>query len=157
MDTERFRSVLPPDRYEQFERTAAEARELLDGRVVWNVNSTAQGGGVVELLRSIVPYGRGLGVDSRWLVIDGTPSSFTITKRIHNRLHGAEGDGGAARRRRAADLRERARPEHGSVGWAGAQRRPGHRPRPAAGGPDRLAARNRRRCHLALSRRARYP
>jgi trehalose synthase len=93
MDTERFRSVLPPDRYEQFERTAEEARELLDGRVVWNVNSTAQGGGVVELLRSIVPYGRGVGVDSRWLVIDGTPEFFTITKRIHNRLHGAEGDG----------------------------------------------------------------
>jgi trehalose synthase len=93
MDTERFRSVLPPDRYEEFERTAAEARELLAGRVVWNVNSTAQGGGVVELLRSIVPYGRGAGVDNRWLVIDGTPEFFTITKRIHNRLHGAEGDG----------------------------------------------------------------
>jgi trehalose synthase len=41
------------------------------------------------------------GVDSRWLVISGEPDFFRITKRIHNRLHGAEGDGGPARRRRA--------------------------------------------------------
>jgi trehalose synthase len=89
----RFRSVLPPDRYEAFEHTAAEARELLDGRVVWNINSTARGGGVVELLRPLVAYARESGVDTRWLVIDGTLEFFAITKRIHNRLHGAEGDG----------------------------------------------------------------
>jgi trehalose synthase len=92
---DRFRSVLAPDVFAEFERKAAEARELLDGRVVWNVNSTARGGGVVELLRPLVAYARGAGVDVRWLVIDGTPEFFAITKRIHNRLHGAEGDGGA--------------------------------------------------------------
>jgi trehalose synthase len=94
MDTDRFRSVLPPGRVEDFERGAEEGRALLDGRVVWNINSTAQGGGVVELLRSLVPYARGAGVDARWVVIEGTPEFFAITKRIHNRLHGAEGDGG---------------------------------------------------------------
>ena len=73
MSTERFRSVLPGDRFEQFERGVAEARELLGGRVVWNVNSTARGGGVVELLGSLVAYARGAGVDARWIVIDGTP------------------------------------------------------------------------------------
>jgi trehalose synthase len=102
MDTERFRAVLPPDRFEDFERRAEEGRTLLDGRVVWNINSTAQGGGVVELLRSLVPYARGTGVDARWVVIEGPPEFFALTKRIHNRLHGAEGDGGpldeAARR-----------------------------------------------------------
>jgi trehalose synthase len=86
--------VLPPDRFEDFARRADEGRALLDGRVVWNINSTAQGGGVVELLRSLVPYARGSGVDARWIVIEGTPEFFAITKRIHNRLHGAEGDGG---------------------------------------------------------------
>ena len=50
--------------------------------------------GVVELLRPLVGYARGAGVDARWLVIDGSPEFFAITKRIHNRLHGAEGDGG---------------------------------------------------------------
>jgi trehalose synthase len=94
MPTERFRSVLPPDRFEAFEQGVQEARTLLDGRVVWNVNSTARGGGVAELLESLVAYARGVGVDTRWLVIDGTPDFFTITKRVHNRLHGAPGDGG---------------------------------------------------------------
>src|SRR5687767_7799375 len=94
MDTERFRSVLKPGLLEAFERGEEEARELLDGRVVWNVNSTAQGGGVVELLRPLLAYARGAGVDARWVVIEGRPEFFTITKRIHNRLHGAVGDGG---------------------------------------------------------------
>ena len=71
-----------------------EARTELAGRVVWNINSTARGGGVVELLQPLVAYARGAGVDARWLVIDGNPEFFTVTKRIHNRLHGALGDGG---------------------------------------------------------------
>jgi trehalose synthase len=93
MSVDRFRSVLAPEQIERFERGAQEARELLDGRVVWNVNSTARGGGVVELLLPLVAYARGAGVDARWTVIEGTPEFFTVTKRIHNRLHGAEGDG----------------------------------------------------------------
>ena len=92
VDPGRFRSVLPPERLEAFDRATDEARHLLDGRCVWNINSTAQGGGVVELLRPLVGYARGAGVDARWLVIDGSPEFFAITKRIHN--HGAEGDGG---------------------------------------------------------------
>ncbi|HEX7300171.1 MAG TPA: glycosyltransferase [Solirubrobacteraceae bacterium] len=94
VDVGRFASVLPPDRFAAFERGVQEARELLDGRVVWNINSTAKGGGVVELLRPLVAYARGAGVDARWMVIDGSPEFFTITKRIHNRLHGMAGDGG---------------------------------------------------------------
>jgi trehalose synthase len=95
MSPERFRSVLPAERFEAFERGVREADELLDGRVVWNVNSTARGGGVVELLAPLLAYARGAGVDARWVVIDGTPEFFTVTKRIHNRLHGTPGDGGA--------------------------------------------------------------
>jgi trehalose synthase len=95
MSPERFRSVLPPDRYEAFVRAAREGRELLRGHVVWNINSTPSGGGVVELLRPLVAYARGAGADVRWVVIDGTPEFFAVTKRIHNRLHGTLGDGGA--------------------------------------------------------------
>jgi trehalose synthase len=91
---ERFRGVLAPDRMEALERAVEEARRLLDGRVVWNVNSTAKGGGVVELLRPLVGYARGGGIDARWVVLDGTPEFFAVTKRIHNRLHGTLGDGG---------------------------------------------------------------
>jgi trehalose synthase len=94
MDPERFRSVLRPEQFEEFQRAAQEGRDLLTDRVVWNVNSTARGGGVVELLRPLIAYARGAGVDARWLVIDGAPSFFEVTKRIHNRLHGSAGDGG---------------------------------------------------------------
>jgi hypothetical protein len=62
--------------------------------VIWNVNSTAKGGGVVEMLRPLLGYCRGAGVDARWAVISGAPDFFAITKRIHNRLHGFAGDGG---------------------------------------------------------------
>ena len=93
VSTDRFRSVLPSERFQAFERDAREARELLHGRAVWNVNSTSRGGGVVELLGPLVAYARGAGIDARWMVIDGTPEFFTVTKRIHNRLHGAPGDG----------------------------------------------------------------
>src|SRR3954452_7995688 len=113
MDMDRFRSVLSPEQIDALERGKEEARELLDGRAVWNINSTAQGRGVVELLRPLVGYARGAGGDARWLVIDGTPEFFTITKRIHNRLHGADGDGGAlddiARRLYEAVLEQNAR------------------------------------------------
>jgi trehalose synthase len=43
---ERFRAILAPERYEQFERGMQHGRELLAGRVVWNINSTARGGAV---------------------------------------------------------------------------------------------------------------
>jgi trehalose synthase len=92
-DPEQFRDVLPPDRFEELMRGAEEARSLLAGRAVWNVNSTSRGGGVVELLRPLLGYARGAGIDARWLVIDGNPAFFEVTKRIHNRLHGFAGDG----------------------------------------------------------------
>jgi trehalose synthase len=86
--------VLSPEQLDELQSGIEEARTLFEGRVVWNINSTAKGGGVVELLRPLVAYARGAHVDARWLVIDGTQEFFDLTKRIHNRLHGSEGDGG---------------------------------------------------------------
>jgi trehalose synthase len=95
MSPERFGSVLEPGRFEAFQRGIQQAHDLLAGRAVWNVNSTARGGGVAELLESLVAYARGADVDVRWAVIEAAPEFFVVTKRIHNRLHGAPGDGGA--------------------------------------------------------------
>ena len=67
-----------------------------------NVNSTGAGGGVAEMLQTLLAYARGAGIDARWLVIEGDPDFFAITKRIHNGLYGSPGDGGelgAAERR----------------------------------------------------------
>jgi trehalose synthase len=90
---ERFQSVLSEEQWERLQRAAERARAHFQGRVIWNVNSTARGGGVAELLSSLVPYSRAAGVDVRWLVIDGDPAFFQVTKRVHNMLHGAAGDG----------------------------------------------------------------
>src|SRR5215210_3811425 len=91
---ERFESVLEPEPYEKLAEGISTARELLGKRTVWNVNSTSKGGGVVELLIPLLGYARGAGVDARWAVIDGDPDFFRVTKRLHNHLHGFEGDGG---------------------------------------------------------------
>src|SRR5918998_1726354 len=94
LESQRFASVLDPERYERFAAAMDEARRLFEGRVVWNVNSTAKGGGVAEMLRSLLAYARGSDVDARWLVIEGNSDFFRVTKRIHNHLHGSSGDAG---------------------------------------------------------------
>lgn len=90
---ERFRDILG-DRYRQIEEATERAHELLHGRTIWHVNSTAAGGGVAELLFALLPYVRGIGVDTRWIVVGDGADFFRVTKRIHNRLHGVDGDGG---------------------------------------------------------------
>ena len=91
---ERFAEVLDDDAYVALLSLRERAERLLAGRVVWCVNSTAHGGGVAEMLRSLLAYTRGAGVDTRWSVLTADPAFFAITKRLHNRLHGAIGDGG---------------------------------------------------------------
>ncbi len=94
LDPARIAGIIGAEQRPAFKRLVAGGREALAGRVVWNVNSTSAGGGVAELLWPLIGYCRGAGVDARWLVLDGDESFFAITKRIHNRLHGSDGDGG---------------------------------------------------------------
>jgi trehalose synthase len=49
---------------------------------------------VAEMLVSLLAYAKGAGVDARWQVIAGNDPFFALTKRIHNNLHNAAGDGG---------------------------------------------------------------
>jgi trehalose synthase len=91
---DRLASLLDPERVARMTEYAERARDLLRDRTVWNVNATASGGGVAEMLQALLAYSRGAGVDTRWLVLDGTPEFFRLTKRIHNNLHGSPGDGG---------------------------------------------------------------
>jgi trehalose synthase len=90
---DRYRPLLG-DEYEAFEEVAARARETFAGRAIWHVNSTHRGGGVAEMLHSQLPYVRGVGVDTRWVVLRDGHGFFTVTKRLHNNLHGDPGDGG---------------------------------------------------------------
>lgn len=89
-----LQGLLKPSEWDEFQTGMQRASVLLSDREIWNVNSTASGGGVAEMLRSWVGYARGIGVDMRWTAIGGTPEFFVLTKRLHNFLHGAPGDEG---------------------------------------------------------------
>jgi len=60
----------------------------LKGLRVVHVNATPRGGGVAEILRSLVPMMRGLGIDASWWVLEADEAFFTVTKRLHNGLQG---------------------------------------------------------------------
>jgi trehalose synthase len=62
------------------------------GRRILHVNSTRVGGGVAEILRSLVPLLQDIGVEARWEVITGTEDFFAVTKAFHNALQGEEQD-----------------------------------------------------------------
>lgn len=60
----------------------------LQGKVIQNINSTAVGGGVAEILTRMIPLLKQLGVEARWDVIKGNERFFIVTKKFHNGLHG---------------------------------------------------------------------
>jgi len=91
---DRFARVLSPEAYAEFDGALARGAQTLRDRTMWHLNATPKGGGVAEMLTSMLPYLRGAGIDCRWVVIDGDDDFLTITKRLHNRLHGFPGDGG---------------------------------------------------------------
>jgi trehalose synthase len=94
LDAARLEPLIGLERMARFEAIAEATRAGFAGRTILNVNSTASGGGVAEMLQTLLAYGRGAGLDVRWLVIQGDPAFFDITKRIHNGLYGSPGDGG---------------------------------------------------------------
>lgn len=70
-------------------RLKEKASKLEDKHIV-NVNSTSSGGGVAELLLSIVPLMNDLGLDVGWRIHKGSEDFFKVTKLFHNALQGAE-------------------------------------------------------------------
>ena len=90
----RLAPVIGSERMALLQASASDLVGRLRGHAVWQVNSTATGGGVAEMLPVLVGYACDAGADVRWLVIDGDADFFAITKRLHNRIHGAKGDDG---------------------------------------------------------------
>ena len=88
-DANLYLELLPPE-------TAAEltaVAEQFRSSSVIHINSTAYGGGVAEILHSLVPLSNALGIDTQRVVITPRDSRFfDVTKRIHNMLQGAEGE-----------------------------------------------------------------
>lgn len=62
--------------------------ETLQGYKVLHINSTTVGGGVAEILHSLVPLMQEVGLAAKWEVISGNPEFFNTTKLFHNGMHG---------------------------------------------------------------------
>jgi trehalose synthase len=76
---------------EAVERILTKASKLRDAHIV-HVNSTYYGGGVAELLSSMTLMMNAAGIRTGWRVIEGRPDYFSITKKMHNALQGADID-----------------------------------------------------------------
>ncbi len=151
-DLRQFLTVHDEERVNGTFERAEELKKLIGESTVWNVNSTAVGGGVAEMLQSVLAFSRGLGIDTRWLVITGPAEFFNFTKRIHHALHGEAGDGSPigqkqrelyedTMRENAVDLCARVRPGDFVIL---------HDPQTAGLAPEliRLGARVIWRCHI---------
>lgn len=88
LPTEWLARFLDPRGRRRLELGLTGMERLMRGRVLWNINSTPAGGGVAEMLSSLLPYLRGAGIDARWKAIEGGGCFFAFTKRLHNLVHG---------------------------------------------------------------------
>jgi len=89
-------SVPPLDAYvpivgeQRVERLQRAARQL-NGLRLLELNATAQGGGVAEMLYRSVPFLNSLGIEAEWKVLHGSQEYFETTKTLHNMLQGKSG------------------------------------------------------------------
>jgi trehalose synthase len=90
LSPELLRDVLGERRVQLLEDEGETVRDALGSRMVLNVNSTAAGGGVAEMLHTLLGYARGSGLDVRWTVPEAPPEFFVFTKRLHHMLHGVD-------------------------------------------------------------------
>src|SRR5262249_60520757 len=76
----RLESVIGRERYERLVSVGTSLQNRLGERTIWNVNSTAVGGGVAEMLQVIVGYVAGFGIPIRWTTIGGGTEVFVHTQ-----------------------------------------------------------------------------
>ena len=84
---ESYRSIVEESLLDELYSLAS----YLKGARVVHVNATSNGGGVAEILHSIIPLYRDLGIEASWQVIRGNDPFFGVTKQMHNRLQGEGG------------------------------------------------------------------
>jgi trehalose synthase len=62
--------------------------EDLNGLRVLHLSATAFGGGVSEILYTLIPLMNDVGLDAQWQVMLGREEFYNVTKRLHNALQG---------------------------------------------------------------------
>ena len=85
---EAYNSIIGEEKTDRLQRAA----QRLQGLKLLELNATAQGGGVAEMLYSSVPFMDRLGIETEWKVIQGNDGFFETTKRLHNLLPGHEAE-----------------------------------------------------------------
>ncbi len=83
---EDFRHIVPDERLAEI---YARAKGLY-GKHIVHVNATYQGGGVAEILYSLVQLMNDVGINAGWRILHGSQEFFEITKSFHNALQGAK-------------------------------------------------------------------
>jgi trehalose synthase len=81
-----YRSIIRRDLYDE----VVDLSESLKGVRVLHVNATSFGGGVAEILYTLVPLMRDVGLGAEWGVMFGAEPFFNVTKGFHNALQGAD-------------------------------------------------------------------
>src|SRR5581483_1883847 len=84
-DIDDYRPIIGDQHVDDILALAAPLR----GARVLHLNATAFGGGVAELLSTLVPLMRSVGLDAEWRLMAGAPELWETTKAIHNLLQGA--------------------------------------------------------------------
>lgn len=97
-------------RDEEMTEIGALAERLRGARVV-HVNATSYGGGVAELLQTLVPLERDVGLDSQWWTVGAPAVFFDATKRLHNALQGMPLDLSTTQRALLRSVAERQSPK----------------------------------------------
>lgn len=81
-----YKNIIPKELLSEIKTLA----KPLVGKKVLQINATSYGGGVAEMLSSLVPLERDLGIDAEWQVIYGADCFFEITKSLHNAMQGEQ-------------------------------------------------------------------
>ena len=79
---DKYRNIVGDETIEKIFDGASSLSE----KTVVHINSTYQGGGVAEILNSLIILMNDVGIKTDWRILHGDLDFFTITKKFHNAL-----------------------------------------------------------------------
>jgi len=85
-DFKKYKQHIPEEMYDEINKLSSE----LEGLKVTMVNATPKGGGVAEILKSLIPLMQSVGLEAEWHVVPPREEFFKLTKSMHNSLQGEE-------------------------------------------------------------------
>lgn len=96
---------LDPEGHDRAEQLLKQGRDYLSGRTVWSV-TFHPGGGLIDILNSVLGYVRDGGIDAEWLLLRANGGFPRVARRLYNNLYGSAGDGGPLGEKERAALEE---------------------------------------------------